>query len=195
MLIGVLALLASLAIIIFLIVPRVSEMRDLSNNIAAKEAELEIGKKKVSSLRSAVQLIKTARRDMEILGVAVPADKDIAEALVQVNANASNSGVVIDAISTSGGEAGNVSINASVKGSYEQIMGFLSNSEKNLRPIKIVDYNLVSTEGTISATFNMLFPYLATKTEVAQEGEAAAEGEGTEETQVGEEVQGVESGQ
>jgi len=189
MLISVLALLASLAIVIFLVVPRISEMKELSNNVAAKEAELEAGKNKVAALRNAIQLIKTARRDMEILGIAVPVDKDIAEALVQVNANASNSGVVIEAISAAEGETGNISISATVLGSYEQVMGFLSNTEKSLRPIKIVDYNLISTEGAVDATFNLLFPYLKEESSLAGEGAKAAEGEGVEK------VQGVDNGQ
>ncbi len=183
--ISVLALLVSLGIVIFLVVPRVSEMKELSNSIAAKEAELEIGKNKVSALRNAVQLIKTARRDMEILGVALPPNKDIAEALVQTNANASNAGVVIQTISVGEGGAGNISVSATVSGSYEQVMGFLSNTEKNLRPMQVSDYSLVSSEGAINATFNFLFPYLTLETESPQGGEAGAEGEG------GEVVQGV----
>jgi len=155
-----LALILTILGVIFMIIPRFESLKDLSTKISAKEAELDLGKKKVTALRTATQLIKTAQTDMDLLGVAIPVGKNAEEALAQLSANASTSGVSIVSTTISDGEAGHVSIALTLSGDFDGTYSFISNLEKNLRPVTIADYNMIEAEGNIDSTLNLLFPYV-----------------------------------
>lgn len=186
-LVSVVALLLSFFIIILYTVPRISNLKSLSTQVAAKEAELEAGLEEVRSVRSAVQLIKTAKSDMATLGIAIPDQEKAEEALAQLGANASSSQLQIKSIAIGAGEASNIGISISTSGSFDQTMTFLSNLEKNLRPIKIANYSLSATEDAslVEASFTLLFPFLppepTTQSAENETGEGAG-GSATEET-------------
>jgi Tfp pilus assembly protein PilO len=177
-LISVLALLVSLILIIFYIVPNVSSLRDLSNQVLSKQQELEAGKSKVAAIRRAVQTINSAKRDVETLGIAIPSSPSPELALIQLSSAASQAGITITSASIGQAEKGYQNISFSTSGKFENTLSFLEKIEKNLRPVKINNYTINSVERSsdLSATFTFAFPYIekqaaATATAVSsQEG-------------------------
>jgi hypothetical protein len=161
-LISVLALLVSLVLIIFYIVPSISSLQDLSGRVLSKQQELEAGKNKVDAIRRAVQTINSAKRDVETLGVAVPEGPSAESALVQLSSAASQAGISISSASIGQAEKGYQDISFSTSGKFENTLSFLEKIEKSLRPVKISDYTINSVEGSsdLSATFNFAFPYI-----------------------------------
>lgn len=161
-LIVLLCLLLSLLAVIFLIVPHVSTLKNLSQKVAAKEQELTLGREKVQAIRNASILIKSAQRDIQLLGVAIPEKEKADEALVQVTSAASSAGISVQSAVISPSVNSAVSLTVSASGSYENTVSFIANLEKNLRPVKISDYSLASSSsGQISSTFTISFPYLS----------------------------------
>lgn len=162
-LVVLLALLLSFLGIVFVIVPQISSLKDISNQIAAKQVELSAGRAEVEAVRTAAQLIKSASSDIATLGIAVPNGAKADEALVQVTQAASQAGLTVQNASVGqGDQSGYVAFSVSTEGSYDQTVAFIANLEKSLRPAGIVDYSLSSTEkaSVISATFNIKFPYV-----------------------------------
>lgn len=156
------SLLLSILAIIFIIVPNVSSLKDLSNRVAAKEQELILGREKVQAIKEASNVIKSAQRDIQLLGVAVPEKEKADEALVQVTTAATSAGITVDRVVISPTETNSVNFTVSANGSYTDTITFMANLEKNLRPAKISDYSLSSNSlgSQVNSTFTVSFPYL-----------------------------------
>jgi len=176
-LLSVVALLLSFLIIIFFTVARISDLKTLSTEAKAKEAELEAGIAQVQSVRNATQLIKVAKGDMQTLGIAIPDQEKGEEALAQLGANAASSGLEIKSIAIGGGDASNLGISVATTGSFDQTMTFLANLEKNLRPVKVKNYTFAAVEdsSSVDASFALLFPNLPSEASTGSGGEATAE--------------------
>ena len=178
---AVLALLASFIIVITYLVPQISSIKDGSNRAAAKEQELEAGKKKIQTIKTAVQLIASAKKDIETLGISMPAKAKAEEAVVQVASAASQAGAAVKSITVGDTKGGKVLLSFSTEGKFDQYTTFLDNLEKNLRPMKISDYNMTlnqNDQSLVDSTFNIEFPYVdteATATPVSAEGAATKE--------------------
>jgi len=162
MLISILALLVALILIGFFIVPKTSEIKELSNEVAKKEQELELGKKKVASIREAIKLMAQAKNDIEKLNIAIPSNPNAEEALVQLQEIASKSGSVIIDSSVGDSNQSTQKIGLTLNGEYSQILDFLSKLKSNMRPVEISNYSMVSNEdeSIITASFNLEYPYL-----------------------------------
>ena len=158
-----LALLASFLGIVFVIVPNISKLKDISDRVAAKEQKLEVGRTEVASIKEAAQLINSAQRDIELLGVAIPDGPKTDEAIVQISQAAAQSGLKIKNAAISEGAAGYITISFSTAGSYQDTVSFISNLEKNLRPVKVADYTISGADSgnLVSATFDIAFPFIA----------------------------------
>ncbi len=161
-------------IVILYIVPKTTDLKNLSQRAAAKQSELEVGRQQVAAIRTATQLIKAARADMDTLGVAIPDKEKAEEALQQLSANASSSEITIKSVTAGTGQAetgqsGALTITVSVSGDFSNTIAFIGNLEKNLRPVKVVDYSIVASGvGALTdTTFNLSFPYLVSSDEVA----------------------------
>jgi Tfp pilus assembly protein PilO len=165
-LIVLLSLLLSFLGIVFVIIPQISTLKDLANKATAKQSELTAGRAEVAAIKEAAQLIKSAASDITLLGVAVPDGAKADEALVQVTQAATQAGLSVKSVSVSQAADGYVGFSVSTEGAYDQTITFIGNLEKSLRPAGIVDYNLSQTDkaSTISATFNIKFPYITEAT-------------------------------
>lgn len=180
-LIVLVALLLSFLGIIFVIVPRISTLKTLSDQVAAKQAELDAGRQEVQSLKAAVQLIQSAQKDIETLGIAVPNSPKADEALVQLSQAATQAGLTVKSAAISPSEDQSITFTVSTDGQYNSAVSFIANMEKNLRPVAFIDYTLSATQNSsvISATFNISFPYIeeeetATTTATSTESEEGA---------------------
>lgn len=169
---SVLALLASFILVIFVIIPKATTLKSLSNEASSKENQLTAGKDQIASLREAITLIQTAKKDVELLGVAVPAKANAEEALAQISANAQGASVQLKNVTVSGEENGNLKISVSILGKYSDTVLFMKNLETNLRPVTVNDLAISSgTDGSLLiSTFNLLFPYLNNADETSQTG-------------------------
>lgn len=177
---AVLSLLLGFLMFIFVILPKIQNIKQVSADIATKQSELKAGQEKVAALRQAVQLMTSAKKDLEILGVAIPASENAEEAFAQLAANSSASGLEIKSTGVSTGEAdsgGNLTLTITLSGKFENFKTFLENLEKNLRPVKITDYNMAYNAETtnIDTTFNLSFPYIAQEKAVTEEGNTETE--------------------
>lgn len=171
---SVIALLLSFFIIAMYLVPKMKNLKTLSTQAAAKQAELDAGVEQVKAIRTAAQLIKAASKDIETLGISIPEQSRAEEALAQLGASASKSDVQVKSVSIGGGASGTLKITLSISGGFDQTMTFISNLEKNLRPIEIEDYTIASVEGgSLDTSFNLNFPYLQSEKAAAE----ATEGE------------------
>ncbi len=157
-----LCLLMSFLGIIFVIVPHVSTLKNLSQRVAAKEQELVLGEEKVAAVKDAATLIKSAQRDIQLLGVAIPEKQKADEALVQATTAASAAGISVQNVVISPSETSAIVLTLSASGSYQNTITFIADLEKNLRPVKITDYSLTSSSsgGQVNSTFTISFPYL-----------------------------------
>lgn len=164
-----LSLLLSILGVIFVIVPRVSSLKELAGQVAAKEQELILGREKVQAVREAAMLLNSAKRDIELLGVAIPEKEKADEALVQVTTAASTADVNVDRVVISPSETNSVIFTVSASGGYENTVSLIANLEKNLRPAKITDYSLSSNSSgaQVNSTFTISFPYLPEASPVA----------------------------
>jgi len=161
LLISVVALLGSFIIVITYIVPKISSLKDLANQVAAKEQELETGRSKVEALKKATAIIKIARSEIETLGIAVPSKERADEALAQIAKIASDSGLSLQSVNSGTSGDGFVNITVSCEGSFPSVQTFLEKIERNLRPVKVMDYTVASGTdgGSVSSTFNFSLPY------------------------------------
>lgn len=162
LLIGALALLASVVVVIVYVVPKISALKDLANKVETKQQELETGKSKVEALKKAAAIIKVARSEMETLGIAVPTKEKADEAVSQIADASGKAGLDVESINASGSQEGSLGLVVTSSGGYGNVTNFIENIEKNLRPVKITSCTVVSnSEGKVDATINLSVPFLA----------------------------------
>jgi hypothetical protein len=176
-LIGVLALLVSILLIIFFVVPKTSEVKTLANEVAGKKQELELGKQKITAIREAIKLIASAKKEVDALNVSIPQAPSADEALAQIQAIASQSEVKIIETTIGSAADGYQEIAITMSGPYVNIVTYLDKMQNNLRPVKVNAFNLYYNEGTsdITMSIDLVFPYLSVS-------EEEGEGSGVEES-------------
>ena len=166
LLISVFSLLVAILLVIFVIVPKVSELKNVASDVEAKKQELEAGKSKVAATKKAIQTMSSAKRDLDLLGVAIPTQPDPEDALVQVSAAAGKAGVKLSSIAISQGDTSKGStlgLTFSALGNFDSTIALIDNLEKCLRPITVNDYAISNSEnsGDLGSTFNLKLPYVA----------------------------------
>lgn len=170
---AVLAMLVAVLVVIFLIVPRVSAIKDLSNQIVDKESQLKQGQAQVDSVKQFAAILKTARADIAALGVAIPTEEKADEAVLQVASAASKAGVNVTSVSvsttsaaapravaatqegaatdqaevtsaTSSASSGSLQVSVSIRGNYGATLDLLKKLEENLRPVTLKNLSIAS---------------------------------------------------
>jgi len=156
------ALIVAFILIIGVIVPKVNQLKQKNMAIAAKQQELDLGKKKVEALRAAELAIKTAKNDLDKLGVSIPYKEKSEEALAQLAAIATDSKTIIKTVSIGSSETGQLNVSITIEGNYNDTLKFISDVEKNIRPTQIRDYSMswVEDQQSLNSTFNLIFPYV-----------------------------------
>lgn len=178
---AVLAMLLAILLGIFYIVPQISKVKKLSDTVASKEEDLNRGLEEVASIKEFALLMKTARSEIEKLGVSIPQEEKADEALLQAASAASVAGISVSGVSVDtqapqqsrGAEegstndtalAGVVSLTVTTGGEYGKTIDFMKNLEKNLRPVTIKNVALSAngeTSGNVDGSFVIEFPYVA----------------------------------
>lgn len=162
---------ALFAFILFLI-PSINRLKEVSTEVAKKQAEYEAGLLRVMMAQKAVDTITQAKQESALLGVAIPESPRAEEAMIQMNSSASSSGLKVISAEVIKANEGILSISFSTKGNYDNTISFISKIKSNLRPTKIVDLTMTKDgSDEINANFNLEFPYLyqSTKSPVASQ--------------------------
>lgn len=159
---SVLALLGAFILIIFVLVPKIRQLSDLSNQAKAKSEQIELKKQEIAAVRQASALIKSAKQEVQTLQIAVPDKEKTEEALAQLSDATASAGLDLTSIGLHGAQDGYVKVSATVFGPFDKVIALMGNLEKNLRPIRVDDYTVTSSEGSadVSTTLNLSFPYL-----------------------------------
>lgn len=174
---AVLSLLVGILVVIFFIVPQVSQIKDYSGQINQKEIELQSGQDQVQAIKEYALVLKTAKSDVEKLGVSIPTEEKADEAVLQVASAASSAGISMNSVSVSStttgttnvtseasaSQTGTLTLSVSTSGGYDATLGFIKNLEKNLRPVTLSNLSIAGdAEGgsDVAATFSLSFPYI-----------------------------------
>lgn len=184
---AILAMLVAVLVVIFFIVPKVSAIKDFSNQAVQKESELASGQAKVAAAKQFATLIKTARADIEKLGVSIPTEEKADEAILQAASAASSAGIGITSVSVSASDGtenatktttategqaavkeaatgGVLSLTIATRGNYTATVDFLKKMESNLRPITLKNLSVASSVDSgsdVDGNFTLDFPYVA----------------------------------
>ncbi len=154
-------LLIALFVLILFLIPRINQIKTLATEIANKQAEYEVGLLRVSLAQKAVDTITQAKKESDLLGVAIPESPRAEEAILQVSTSASSSGLQVTSAEVIKASEGILSITVSTRGSYDNTISFVSKLKNNLRPVKLVDLTMTKDgDDVINANFNLELPYL-----------------------------------
>jgi len=184
---AVLAMLVAIIVVIFFIVPRVSSIRDLSNRVSQKELELKAGQAKVEAVKQFALVLKTAKNDIDKLGVSIPTEEKADEALLQATSAASSAGISISSVaiaatsesaSAASTEAatgtvqadgaqnptksGVLTLTISTRGGYSAMLDYIKKLEENIRPVTIKSVAIASATDSsdVDGNFTLDFPFV-----------------------------------
>lgn len=172
-----LLLLVALVVLIAYIIPQITTLRDLNQSVVQKEQELAVGKQKVQAIRDAVQLIQQAKKEVEVLGIAIPTKEKAEESLLQIANIASRQEITVKTATFSSAE-GSLTMNVTAEGDYNKFIDFFNDVNSNIRPVVASDINFSPNEetGSLEASFDVSFPYLEEDPKVVATDEATDEG-------------------
>ncbi|OQA52625.1 MAG: hypothetical protein BWY43_00414 [candidate division WS2 bacterium ADurb.Bin280] len=170
---AVLALLVAILVGILLVYPQISKIKTLSATVNQKESELNEGLMEVSEIKEFALLLKSAKSDIEKLGVAIPEEERADEALLQMAVAAGSAGINITGVGVDAqgaqssqeaeGGSGSVTLTVSTTGEYGKTIDFIKKAEKNLRPVSFRNITLSSDDessGEIAGSFMIDFPFI-----------------------------------
>jgi Tfp pilus assembly protein PilO len=168
MIFAALALLVAFLLIIFYIVPGVGDLKERATTVSNKKQQHDLGVSKVQAIRTAAQAIALAKKQVSLLGVAIPEMQNAEEAVLQISLASKDSSVAVKGISVGSTEvngntsSGALAISVSVTGEYPNIIKLTKALEKNLRPVTISNISISSADASneVEAKFDLDFPYL-----------------------------------
>lgn len=173
-------LLVALILLIAYIIPKITTLKELNQEISQKEHELAVGKQKVQALRDAAQLIQQAKKEVELLGISIPTKEKAEESLLQITNIATRQNVAVTSASFDSAE-GLLTMSVTAKGDYNKFVDFFNDINSNIRPVAVsgISFSVNEEDSGLEASFDLSFPYIAEEsiTEANIEGETAT-GEG-----------------
>jgi len=177
-----LSLLVALVLIIAYMVPKINTLKDLNQTIVQKQQELDLGKQKVQAVRDAVQLLQQAKKEIEVLNIAMPTKEKAEESLLQVSEIASKQEIEITSATfaedkTSGSQQ--LTMSLTTRGAYNKFVDFFNAVNTNLRPAVASGINFSPNEEKgLEASFDLTFPYISPSADksAAASGTATTEG-------------------
>jgi Tfp pilus assembly protein PilO len=155
-----LVLFVALFVFILFLIPKVNQLKSVSDDVAKKKMEYESGLLRVMLAQKAVDIIAQAKKESALLGIAIPDSPQAEDAILQLSSSASQAGLKVISAEVVKSSEGVLSIAFSTRGSYEQTVDFVSKLKTNLRPTKIVELNMTKSSDNIDTNFNLEFPYL-----------------------------------
>jgi len=179
-----LSIVLSIVLIYVLMLPGFRRLSDTSIKTSARKNDLQTGRQKVGDLKAAAATLSQKNQAVESLNIAVPPDKDTADAIVQVSQMVSGAGLAVQSIQPSAeseSAVGQLPLTVLVQGQFPDLVKFSEIAEKNLRPVKIISINIAAADeeggSELSASYSIqMVYYLAAKEgqtpeSVTQEGQ------------------------
>ena len=165
-----LILFVAIFVFILFLIPKINQLKTVTGDVATKKSQYEAGILRVMLAQKAVDVISSAKKESDLLGIAIPESPQAEDAMRQLSTSANQAGLQVVSAEVVKSSEGILSISFSTRGSYEKTVDFVSKIKSNLRPTKIVELNMTRDgNDNINATFNLELPYLyiSTKTPVA----------------------------
>lgn len=143
--------------------PALGEAEEKRSLVVSKEDVLEMHKGAVEQVQSIISQFQNLGQVRQTVGLAIPDDPSVTEALNQFYAIARNEGVDIQKFSVSEGlgaanegllvsRLGVLTIEAAVRGTYEGVKGFLEGVETNIRIANVKEIFLNPLKDGFSST-------------------------------------------
>ncbi|MDO8513151.1 MAG: type 4a pilus biogenesis protein PilO [bacterium] len=128
--------------------PYAFEVRATNAKIQAFREQTKRTQDKINKLNDLKPTLEEYKTKIDDLRLAMPASQQIPEVLVMVEAIARDTGLTISGLDIQpGSDEGEVGVNMSAVGSYDNLSYFTAKLEKNLRPIRIKSMSLSSSAG------------------------------------------------
>jgi len=154
-------LFVALFVLILFLIPKINDIKDLSNQVAQKRAEYEMGLIRVAEAQKASDVIKQAKAESDLLAVALPDAPKAEDAIVALSQAASDAGLSVTSAEVADAKDGILAVSVSTRGTFENTISYLDKLKRNLRPTKIIELNFTSGDGgEINADYSLEFPYL-----------------------------------
>ncbi len=162
----------------FLAWPMSGTLKEVNTQVAAASADVDLAQQKITDLQEFDQLIKKYPTEADLLSLAAPGDLDLPQFMVAVEAIAAKSSVALSSIQPPA--QGSTDVSIQVSGSFDGLLAFMANLEKNLRPIKVSEIQIAAaTEGVATSMTIKLTPLTLTKTSSKTAAEATSSETGT----------------
>jgi len=149
----------ALVVLILFLIPRVSNLKILSNQVEAKRVEYETGKIKVMNAEDLKKYIEQSKGEANLLGVALPANSSAEDALLSLTAAAAAADLRVSGVEVQDDEKGNLLVSLSTRGTFENSVSLLDKLKNNLRPTKIVDFQMTKTDDDVLTNLSLNLPY------------------------------------
>jgi Tfp pilus assembly protein PilO len=134
-------------------------VRVASQERASNEAKIAGLQQKISDLRSLAQQFIEQRQQVDVLSVAMPADRQIAEVVSMFETMTARAGLTLDNIQPATPTEEGLPVTVSVRGSFAGVLTFAELMEKNVRPIRIGPINMSAGDTELAATFTVVAVY------------------------------------
>lgn len=126
--------------------PKIVEIKEYNTSIAAKEKDTTTLDEKIQNLKSLQKQFTASPSDVEILNLAIADDPQMPEIIEQLTSMASKSGMTIKSIRPDYRDATNETVvGITLRGDYINLINYITEIEKNLRPASVKSLNLSST--------------------------------------------------
>ncbi|EKD56877.1 MAG: hypothetical protein ACD_58C00059G0002 [uncultured bacterium] len=130
----------------WVISPKIAEIKEFNTSIAAKEQDTASLNEKIQNLKTLQKQFEAAPGDVEILNLAIADDPQMPEIIEQLTSMASKSGMTIKSIRPDYRDSTNETVvGVTLRGDYINLINYISETEKNLRPASVKSINLSST--------------------------------------------------
>jgi Tfp pilus assembly protein PilO len=151
-------------------------LREASLQKAANESKISALQTKLADLRRLEQQFKVEKAQVDVLAVAMPADKQLAEIVTMMETMAARATVVLQSLQPTDLTQEGLTMAVTVQGSFGGILTFTELMEKNIRPIRLGPLNIASGGEILAATFDVLIPYQVSASEITPEAVPTEEG-------------------
>lgn len=143
--------------------PLIVSIRKVNAQVSAFSERADSLSTNIAKLKEIQPSLVQYSTTIDDLRMAMPAAQQIPEVLVMVEAIAKNTGLNISGfdIQPSSGKSGEVGVNMSASGSYDNLAGFTTKLENNVRPIKINSISVTSAGNasviSVAVNFGILY--------------------------------------
>jgi len=152
-------LFVALVVLILYLLPKISQLKTLSNQVESKKIEYETGKLRIDNIAALNEMVGQYKRQAELLGIALPSSGRAEDALLELSSAASDSNLQVISAEVNPEGKGSLQVSISTRGTFENSVGFINKLKSNLRPIKVLDLSMNKSDDEIITSLDLNFPF------------------------------------